>query len=421
MAAESARDVLGDAWGRIPHTRETTEGLGTFTRTRIERIITLVVGFGCLALGAQAFVAALAGGSGETGQWHDALLIVTFAPLAAMILACGAGRFVRPLAGLFSVVYLVVLALWPIATAPASSIAPPPVSADEPWIFYLINLATVAAVLAFPLPLQIAWAVATPLLFGVVRLVQGGFAAHLWIGVVLDVSFTLILGGLLVTLAWLYRAVAANVDETRARAVESYAAAAAAAAAEEERVAVAGLMHDSVLAALIASERAASPREKSLAVSMAREALTRLANTDSTHEEGSDEPVSAEGIAAELERVAREAGVDATVERGDGLSETRVPGRVARALVLAAAQAVANSVQHADAVGLALSVRGHGDAGVGITVRDAGPGFSFDAIPPDRLGIRGSIIARVAAVGGLADIRSGESGTTVALTWEGAA
>ncbi len=69
-------------------------------------------------------------------------------------------------------------------------------------------------------------------------------------------SFALILGGMLTTLGVVFRSVAANVDETRARAVESYADAAAADAAEQERVAVAALMHDSVLAALIAAERA---------------------------------------------------------------------------------------------------------------------------------------------------------------------
>src|SRR5690606_1430138 len=95
-----------------------------------------------------------------------------------------------------------------------------------------------------------------------------------------DVSFTLILGVVLLALAWLFRSVASGVDQARSEAVASYAAAAAELAAEEERVAVAALMHDSVLAALITAERADSERERELAVVMAREALTRLANTE---------------------------------------------------------------------------------------------------------------------------------------------
>ena len=73
------------------------------------------------------------------------------------------------------------------------------------------------------LPLQVVWTAFVPLLFGVVRLIQGDFAPDYWFPVALDVSFALILGGLLVTLGWVFRSVAANVDETRARAVESYA------------------------------------------------------------------------------------------------------------------------------------------------------------------------------------------------------
>ena len=62
------------------------------------------------------------------------------------------------------------------------------------------------------------------------------------------------------------------------------------------------------------------------------------------------------------------------------------------------------------------------DDGIRIEVRDAGGGFDLGAVPADRLGIRASIIARVAAVGGSADIDSGDWGTLVRLTWqEGAA
>ncbi len=415
MADESARVALDDAWSHIPHSREAVEGLGTFTRTRMERIITLVVGFGCLALGAQAFFAAVGSSSGDSAVWHVVLMSVTFVPLAAMLLACGLGRGVALFAGTFAVAYAGVLMVWPIATTGSHLPAD-----QEPWIFYLVSVATVSTVLAFPIALQIAWTALLPPLFGVVRLIQGNFAPGLWIGVSLDVSFSLVLGGVLVALVWTFRSVAAGVDDARARAVSTYAAAAAADAAEQERVAVAGLMHDSVLAALIAAARADTVRERQLAVAMAREALTRLANSDSSDEEGSDEPVTVGGIASELQRVARDLGVVLVVNRDAADGAPAVRGRVARALVLAAAQAVANSVQHADAKGLQAVVARTGEAGLSVVVRDRGPGFDLDTVAPDRLGIRGSIIARLAAVGGHADIASGAGGTTVTLTWGGA-
>jgi signal transduction histidine kinase len=176
-------------------------------------------------------------------------------------------------------------------------------------------------------------------------------------------------------------------------------------------------MHDSVLAALIAAERASTPREQDLAVGMAREALTRLANAEGGGEEGSDAPVSRASIADGIERAAHDLGVELGVAR-TGLDDAPVvPGRVARAIVLAATQAVANAVQHAGGVGLAASAEGIAATGIRVQVRDDGPGVDMEAIPEDRLGIRASIFARVAAVGGVADVESTGAGTAVTIVW----
>jgi signal transduction histidine kinase len=413
---ESTRAILDNAWGHIPQSRETTAGLGSFTRLRIERIISIVVGLGSLVLGTQAFLNALLPYQ-ESPAWHVPLMVMTFVPLGAMLIACAVGRGVRLFAGIFAIIYPIALLLWPLATADGEAN-----STLEPWIWFLVNVATVASVLAFPLFLQVAWTALIPLLFGVVRLIQADFAHDYWYSVTLDVSFALILGGMLTTLGWVFRSVAANVDETRARAVESYAAAASADAAEQERIAVAALMHDSVLAALIAAERAHTPRERTLAVAMAREALTRLANTEQGSEEGSDEPRDAASLADDIERAALELGVRLSVERDIEPATPAMPGRVARALVLAATQAIANAAQHAGGSGLAVTVEGRAaPAHTCITVRDTGDGFDIDRVPHDRLGIRASIFARVAAVGGTSDIQSDRTGTTVSLEWrEGA-
>lgn len=413
---ESTRAILDNAWGHIPQSRETTAGLGSFTRLRIERIISIVVGLGSLVLGTQAFLNALLPYQ-ESPAWHVPLMVMTFVPLGAMLVACAVGRGVRLFAGIFAIIYPISLLLWPLATADGEAN-----STLEPWIWFLVNVATVASVLAFPLFLQVAWTALIPLLFGVVRLIQADFARDYWYSVTLDVSFALILGGMLTTLGWVFRSVAANVDETRARAVESYAAAASADAAEQERIAVAALMHDSVLAALIAAERAHTPRERTLAVAMAREALTRLANTEQGSEEGSDEPRDAASLADDIERAALELGVRLSVERDIEPATPAMPGRVARALVLAATQAIANAAQHAGGSGLAVTVEGRAaPAHTCITVRDTGDGFDIDRVPHDRLGIRASIFARVAAVGGTSDIQSDRTGTTVSLEWrEGA-
>lgn len=412
--AEAEKSVLDAAWGRIPHSRESQDEQGSFTRSRIERVINLIAGCGSLVLGAQAFATAL-GSTEEATEWHVPLMVAVFLPLVAMIVFCLLGRFTRLFAGIFAVVFVLALWAWPVATASG----PAPVPTQDPWIFYLVNVATVASVVAFPIGLQVSWTIVTPLLYGAARLMQARGDADFLPTVALDSSFALILGSVLLTLGWMYRSIAANVDQARTDAVASYASAAATAATEHERVAVAALMHDSVLGALLAAERASTPRERTLAVSMAREALTRLANAEKDALEGSDEPVPASRLADEIESAAGELGVRLQVDRELEDGTPRVPGRVARALVLAALQAVANAVQHADAQGLTVRVTGSASPGaVAVRVRDTGPGFDVASIAPDRLGIRGSIHARLAAVGGRSDIDSHQGGTTVTLEWE---
>lgn len=386
-------------------------GAERFTQGRVERILRVVVALGCAVLGVQGFLNAL-GSAQELPAWNIALIIAVFLPLALMIVALAAGVAARAFSGVFAVVFLLALTCWPAAT---TGIDADP--ADQPWIWYLLNVATVAAVMAFRMPLQIAWAVLIPALYAVVRLGQVGGTAEATVSVVLDAAFATILAGVIVALGWMLRSAARGIDAARRAAVDSYAHAAAVDAAETERVAVAALMHDSVLAALIAAERAATEREEALAVVMAREALTRLANAEQDPREGSDAPVAPSVVVVSVERAAAELGFDLAVAADVSGSAPAIPGRVARALALAATQAVANALQHAGGAGLVVTA--HADAAaIGMRITDGGGGFDPASVPADRLGIRGSIVARMAAVGGHARIETGPDGTTVDLEWE---
>lgn len=407
----SADTVLKDAWSRIPSLGAGATAFERFTGKRMERILATVVAIGSAVLGTQALFAAVGSMSAGTSIVRVALLVIVYVSLAAMLVACVIGRGVRLAAGSFAVVYLVALAIWPLIVDTSGERA-----VNQPWIFFLVNVGVVAAMLAFPVRIQMIWAVGVPLVYGYVRLVEGEFTGSFWTLTAFDVSFTLILGVVILSLGWMFRSVAAGVDDARGRAVASYASAAATAAAEEERIAMAALMHDSVLAALIAAERADTDRARDLAVAMAREALTRLANTEAAVVlEGSDEPVSTAQVVIELRRALSELGADAVAEErgGSGL----IPGRAARALVLAARQAVGNAVTHAYGRGLHLIVEGYGDDGLTVTIMDTGDGFDVESIAEDRLGIRASIIARMAGVAGTATIESDDAGTTVVLGW----
>lgn len=408
MPADAA---LRAAWGRIPSPGTAETEFERFTGKRMERILAIVAAIGSAILATQALFAAIGGLAHSASGVKVALVIIVYVPLIAMLIACVLGRGVRVCAGAFAIVYVVALAAWPTVIDVGND-AP-----GQPWIFFLVNVGVVGAMLAFPLWMQVSWAFGVPLVYGYVRLVEGGFSGSYWTSTAFDVSFTIILGIVIVSLGWMFRSVAAGVDAARGQAVASYTAAAAGAAAEEERVTMAALMHDSVLAALIAAERADSARARDLAVAMAREALTRLANTEAAvAQEGSDDPIGTALIVAELRRALSELGADAMVEeRGTaGL----IPGRAARAIVLAARQAIGNAIEHAGGRGLHVVAEGRGDDGVTVKILDTGPGFDIDEIGEDRLGIRASIMARMAAVAGTATIGSDRSGTQVVLGWE---
>ncbi len=409
VPAETAS--LQEAWRQIPSPGVAWTESARFTGRRMARIIAIVVAIGSAAAGAQAVIAALRV-MGEMAPLSIALFAVVGVSFLAMLISCVLDRSVRTTATIFSVVYPLALLAWPFVMA-----VDPSGPQDLPWIFFLINVGVAAALLAYPLRWQVVWAIGVPLLFGYARLAEGGFSRGYWMVTGFDVSFALILGAICIALGWMCRSVAAGVDEARASAVSSYTAAAAEEAAEQERIAIAALMHDSVLAALIAAERADSDRARDLAVVMAREALTRLANTDDAFaQEGSDEPVATSQIVSELRRILSELGADAVVEERGAAGE--IPGRPARALVLASRQAIGNAIDHAQGRGLHVVVISRRGERITITITDTGPGFVVDEIGEDRLGIRASIFARMAGVAGRAEIDSAGVGTTVVLGWE---
>lgn len=97
-----------------------------------------------------------------------------------------------------------------------------------------------------------------------------------------------------------------------------------------------------------------------------------------------------------------------------------VPAAAALAVVRAAEEALRNAERHsgADSVAVRLfAVPG----GVAVTITDTGVGFDPSCVPTARRGVRGSVVERMSAAGGTAEVRSAPGeGTTVTLRWSGA-
>ena len=175
-------------------------------------------------------------------------------------------------------------------------------------------------------------------------------------------------------------------------------------------------VHDDILSALIPAATGRVDGER--AARAAVEAIAAL--SDAGAAAWTAPPATAREMSAALERMAASFPVRIDVRtRIDG--ETDLPPADARALLLAARQAVANSVRHADPAGrgvrrsIALDCR---DGALSIRVEDDGVGFAASA-RSDRLGITDSIERRGADAGVGVEIRSAPGeGAAVVLRWE---
>jgi signal transduction histidine kinase len=102
----------------------------------------------------------------------------------------------------------------------------------------------------------------------------------------------------------------------------------------------------------------------------------------------------------------------------DRLGTASIPAPAAEAIVSASVQAAVNSVNHAGTgVARAIAVRSV-QGGVEVMIADDGVGFDPATVPSERLGVRVSILERVANAGGSASVDSATGeGTVVTVRW----
>jgi signal transduction histidine kinase len=85
------------------------------------------------------------------------------------------------------------------------------------------------------------------------------------------------------------------------------------------------------------------------------------------------------------------------------------------AMVQAGREAMVNAAKYSGAPSISVYAEAE-DGDLEIFVRDRGKGFDLDAVPEDRMGVRGSIIGRMERHGGTARVRSAPGeGTEIKL------
>ncbi|ROP60389.1 sensor histidine kinase [Curtobacterium sp. ZW137] len=334
--------------------------------------------------------------------------------VGASFLLVGVSAFVQRLAQpaqiICAVLFLVVLVTWPSTVRDALP------STQLPWPWWLCNVGTIAAAMGFATWRATVYNALVPAVYIVIRLTPAGGEVGIT-RALLDGVYTAILGGAALVLIVVLRRAAAAVDTAQATAVRRYSRAIREHATEVERVQVDAIVHDSVLTTLLSAARADTVEAKTLSARMARNAIDHLAAAASDGP-GEVPPVPLVELRQRITSAVSALAAPVTVRSGV-LGSRRLPAAVADAMASAALQAAVNSVQHAGAdVARWVTVEQDRSGVVRVEIGDDGAGFDVAAIPAERLGVRRSIIERVATAGGLAEITTAPgAGTRITLTW----
>lgn len=344
--------------------------------------------------------------------WTVGASVALLATLLLGVAASLARRFVRIALGTFAIVYLVILQSWPLAV-----VRPPGDPGAEFWLFYLVTAAIACAAISFNAPIATTYLFVAPTIYGLLRLTPAGGGATL-IRAALDVVVCVIVGATILVVVTMLRHAARSVDAAQATALERYSHAVRQHATEVERVQVDSIVHDSVLTTLLSAARAYSPEAKELAAGMAANAIGHLRDAALVvPDDGSTVTVAA--VSRRIAGTAATFGAPFEV-RSRVASSRALPVHAADAIHSAAVQAMMNSLQHAgtaQTVSRWLSIRA-GEDGVEVQVGDTGRGFDAHSVPRERLGLRISILERMANAGGSVEVDSavGE-GTVVTIRW----
>jgi signal transduction histidine kinase len=189
----------------------------------------------------------------------------------------------------------------------------------------------------------------------------------------------------------------------------------------EERADLAAHLHDSVLQTLALIQRQSTDPAVVSQLARTQERELRMWLFDDIDPERATLKSALQGVVAEVEdnlRVPIELVVVGDVDVDESV----------RPMVAASREAIVNAARHSEAgrVDVFTEV---GEHSIEVFVRDRGVGFVPDDVPPDRQGLRGSVIDRMQRHGGQATVRSAPGeGTEVRLvmprglrTWEGQA
>lgn len=380
---------------------------------QVESVISRAVAVFGIVFGAQTVPVLLGQIDQANTAWVVLSVAVVFTSLIVAFVASIIQRGVRVAHGMASIVYLAALITWPFAV-----IDPAMVTSENHWLYLLLTVGTATAAIAFPTGIATLYLAVVPVIYGIIRLTPAGGSIDP-LKDIFDVVYSFILGGAIIIIARMLRQAASNVDTAQAAALDRYGHAVRQHATEVERVEVDAIVHDSVLTTLLTAARAYTPEAMALSAHNAGNAIEHL-RAAAMVEPDDGTTVRLTDVAQRIREAAAAMTPALVIEVAD-VGSRSMPVQAAEAVYSAAVQAMVNSFQHAgreDGVERWLAIGAASRNGIEVQVGDTGVGFDLDSVPTERLGVRVSIIERVAGAGGSARIDSTRgSGTIVTVRW----
>jgi signal transduction histidine kinase len=307
--------------------------------------------------------------------------------------------------GLLSVFLLPVMTLDTFATS----------DYDLPWVWWYVGLAALSlalrcglrvSFLSYLVILLTAWTAVSTF-----ESVGGASLGEALQGSVYVALLTIGVGGLVS----LMRNWANEVDFAHTSYLASALERARVDAVEREEQRVSALVHDKVLHTFLYAAAASTPTERLASVSLASEAVDSIAKIQlGSVPLGTTSPSS---LFLSLRKAALRQSSRIRVSVYVSGSDP-IPMEAAQAITEATLQAIENAERHSKCTDLELKLNSPAASVISVQVVDNGRGFRLDRVPRARLGIRGSIVNRMALVGGIAKIKSAPGvGTVVSLRW----
>ena len=385
---------------------------------RVRRVGARFLGLGFIGYPVVSVVAILASAPLTDAWWPPLSILLSVGPGILLIAATfrPGTAWLTPLALTSWVGYILGLGLWFVAWN-GSTLADPGGTAQ--WMVAFCGMPSMVLMLVHP-RLAVLGLVASSTLAHLSQ--QLGRFGEVTSDAPVEILWSLMFTGVFLAVVLVATRTGRELDETREETYRTAANVAAASAREVEKERFDAIVHDRVIASLLAV-RPGRPDDRLAA--QAASALEELARVP-----GPDDPVAASEV--EVIRRIRSAAADVSerfdVEVVDGGADgdegwpeaASYPVEVLDAVVEAMSEALRNVAGHAgDDAECAVIVQ-LGPDSLSMAVVDNGVGFDPDAVAAGRLGIAVSIRGRLARLpGGHARVQSRAGrGTTVQILWE---